>query len=127
MFIKTTSGWCRFSLKSIFSATITASLQFEKAGSKLDTLSPRDRKCIHFLKVVSLVGLNSRTDFNNYVLFSGSRSQCIYQMKELKEQCEERIEEIAKKANEIPQDKQEKEKNDQVRAKFYFMLSEYWD
>lgn len=53
----------------------------------------------------------------------GSRSQCINQMKELKEQCEERIEEIAKKGSEIPQYKEEKDKNDHVRISFCFTLS----
>ncbi|KAJ6669636.1 hypothetical protein lerEdw1_000185 [Lerista edwardsae] len=46
--------------------------------------------------------------------FTYDMSQCINQMKELKEQCEERIKETAKKGSEIPQDKEEKDKNDQV-------------
>ncbi|XP_053149740.1 Golgi membrane protein 1 [Hemicordylus capensis] len=52
--------------------------------------------------------------------FTYDMSQCISQMKELKEQCEERIEEMFKKGNEIPQDKEKKnlsgmsDKNDQV-------------
>ncbi|XP_066473856.1 Golgi membrane protein 1 isoform X2 [Tiliqua scincoides] len=46
--------------------------------------------------------------------FTYDMSQCINQMKELKEQCEEKIEEIAKKGSEIPQDKEEKDKNDHV-------------
>nr|XP_056704085.1 Golgi membrane protein 1 [Euleptes europaea] len=40
--------------------------------------------------------------------FTYDMSQCINQMKELKEQCEERIEEITRKGNEIPQSKGEK-------------------
>ncbi|NXC72935.1 GOLM1 protein, partial [Anhinga anhinga] len=35
--------------------------------------------------------------------FSYDLSQCINQMKELKEQCEERIDELAKKGNDVPQ------------------------
>ncbi|XP_077200752.1 Golgi membrane protein 1 isoform X2 [Paroedura picta] len=38
--------------------------------------------------------------------FTYDMSQCISQMKELKEQCEERIEEITRKGNEIPQSKE---------------------
>ncbi|XP_042310755.1 Golgi membrane protein 1 isoform X2 [Sceloporus undulatus] len=40
--------------------------------------------------------------------FTYDMSQCISQMKELKEQCEERIEEISRKGNEIPQEKEKK-------------------
>lgn len=43
---------------------------------------------------------------NNHVLFFGSRSQCIIQINELKEQCEDRIEDITRKGNEIPQSKE---------------------
>ncbi|NWX43544.1 GOLM1 protein, partial [Steatornis caripensis] len=52
--------------------------------------------------------------------FSYDLSQCINQMKELKEQCEERIEELTKKANDVPQIKENKDfsedskKNSQV-------------
>lgn len=38
-----------------------------------------------------------------------SRSQCINQMKELKEQCEERIDELRKKSSDVPQIKENKE------------------
>ncbi|XP_015274770.1 PREDICTED: Golgi membrane protein 1 [Gekko japonicus] len=38
--------------------------------------------------------------------FTYDMSQCISQMKELKEQCDERIEEITRKGNEIPQSKE---------------------
>lgn len=38
-----------------------------------------------------------------------SRSQCINQMKELKEQCEERINEISKKDHNVPQVKKNKD------------------
>ncbi|XP_060091422.1 Golgi membrane protein 1 [Heteronotia binoei] len=38
--------------------------------------------------------------------FTYDMSQCIIQMKELKEQCEERLEEITRKGNEIPQSKE---------------------
>ncbi|KAH0628221.1 hypothetical protein JD844_009093 [Phrynosoma platyrhinos] len=40
--------------------------------------------------------------------FTYDMSQCISQMKELKEQCEERIEEISRKGNEMPQEKEKK-------------------
>ncbi|KFP50930.1 Golgi membrane protein 1, partial [Cathartes aura] len=49
-----------------------------------------------------------------------SRSQCINQMKELKEQCEERIDELTKKGSDVPQIKENKDfsedskKNSQV-------------
>ncbi|NXW11115.1 GOLM1 protein, partial [Fregetta grallaria] len=49
-----------------------------------------------------------------------SRSQCISQMKELKEQCEERIDELTKKGSDVPQMKENKDfledskKNSQV-------------
>ncbi|XP_072848409.2 Golgi membrane protein 1 isoform X1 [Pogona vitticeps] len=52
--------------------------------------------------------------------FTYDMSQCINQMKELKEQCEERIEAISRKGSEIPQIKEKKnisntsDKNDQV-------------
>lgn len=58
----------------------------------------------HYLQLIQ--ALVKRRYLNNYVLFFGSRSQCISQMKELKEQCEERIEEITRKGNEIPQSKE---------------------
>lgn len=38
-----------------------------------------------------------------------SRSQCINQMKELKEQCKERIDELTKKGSDIPQIKENKD------------------
>lgn len=38
-----------------------------------------------------------------------SRSQCINQMKELKEQCEERINEITKKASDVSQVRENKD------------------
>ncbi|KAM8792555.1 Golgi membrane protein 1 [Eudromia elegans] len=41
--------------------------------------------------------------------FSYDLSQCINQMKELKEQCEERINELTKKGSDIPKDKENKE------------------
>ncbi|NXI71925.1 GOLM1 protein, partial [Anseranas semipalmata] len=41
--------------------------------------------------------------------FSYDLSQCINQMKELKEQCEERINEITKKASDVPQVKENKD------------------
>ncbi|NXK38531.1 GOLM1 protein, partial [Piprites chloris] len=41
--------------------------------------------------------------------FSYDLSQCINQMKELKEQCEERIDELTKKGSEVPQIKENKE------------------
>ncbi|NWX88379.1 GOLM1 protein, partial [Nothoprocta ornata] len=41
--------------------------------------------------------------------FSYDLSQCINQMKELKEQCEERINELTKKSNDVPKDKENKE------------------
>ncbi|XP_072462265.1 Golgi membrane protein 1 isoform X2 [Notamacropus eugenii] len=44
--------------------------------------------------------------------FSYDLSQCINQMKELKEQCEERIEEVTKKGNEAPASRNLSEKND---------------
>ncbi|XP_048360541.1 Golgi membrane protein 1 isoform X1 [Sphaerodactylus townsendi] len=44
--------------------------------------------------------------------FTYDMSQCISQMKELKEQCEERIEEIMRKGNEIPQSKGKKDMSD---------------
>lgn len=37
------------------------------------------------------------------------RSQCINQMKELKEQCEERIDELTKKSSDVPQIKENKD------------------
>nr|XP_060618090.1 Golgi membrane protein 1 [Anolis sagrei ordinatus] len=52
--------------------------------------------------------------------FTYDMSQCISQMKELKEQCEERIAEISRKGNGVPQEKEKKnisnvsEKNDHV-------------
>ncbi|XP_044534041.1 Golgi membrane protein 1 [Gracilinanus agilis] len=45
--------------------------------------------------------------------FSYDLSQCINQMKELKEQCEERIEEVTKKGNEATASRNLSEKNDQ--------------
>ncbi|XP_009647516.1 Golgi membrane protein 1 [Egretta garzetta] len=54
--------------------------------------------------------------------FSYDLSQCINQMKELKEQCEERIDEITKKGSDVPQIKENKEfledsrKNSQVNT-----------
>ncbi|KFV99582.1 Golgi membrane protein 1, partial [Eurypyga helias] len=51
-----------------------------------------------------------------------SRSQCINQMKELKEQCEERIDELTKKGSDVPQIKESKDfsedskKNSQLSA-----------
>ncbi|XP_025894038.1 Golgi membrane protein 1 [Nothoprocta perdicaria] len=54
--------------------------------------------------------------------FSYDLSQCINQMKELKEQCEERISELTKKSNDVPKDRENKEasedskKNPQVNA-----------
>ncbi|NWS46691.1 GOLM1 protein, partial [Probosciger aterrimus] len=53
--------------------------------------------------------------------FSYDLSQCINQMKELKEQCEERIDELTKKVTDVPQIKENKDlsedlkKNSQVR------------
>ncbi|XP_014791999.1 PREDICTED: Golgi membrane protein 1 isoform X1 [Calidris pugnax] len=41
--------------------------------------------------------------------FSYDLSQCINQMKELKEQCEERIDELTKKGNDVPQLKENKD------------------
>ncbi|NWS67341.1 GOLM1 protein, partial [Crotophaga sulcirostris] len=41
--------------------------------------------------------------------FSYDLSQCINQMKELKEQCEERIDELTKKASDVPQVKENKD------------------
>ncbi|NWR40827.1 GOLM1 protein, partial [Regulus satrapa] len=48
--------------------------------------------------------------------FSYDLSQCINQMKELKEQCEERIDELAKKSSDVPQIKENKDfkENSQV-------------
>ncbi|NXE79251.1 GOLM1 protein, partial [Cochlearius cochlearius] len=54
--------------------------------------------------------------------FSYDLSQCINQMKELKEQCEERIDEITKKGSDVPQIKENKDfledsrKNSQVNT-----------
>ncbi|XP_033019693.1 Golgi membrane protein 1 [Lacerta agilis] len=62
--------------------------------------------------------LLTRTHFTNDILLLGSRSQCISQMKELKEQCEERIEAACKKGSEIPEEMKNSskilERNDQV-------------
>jgi len=44
-----------------------------------------------------------------------SRAQCINQMKELKEQCEERINEISKKDIDVPQVKENKDLEDSKR------------
>ncbi|XP_043824733.1 Golgi membrane protein 1 [Dromiciops gliroides] len=44
--------------------------------------------------------------------FSYDLNQCINQMKELKEQCEERLEEVTKKGNEAPASRNLSEKND---------------
>ncbi|XP_054843636.1 Golgi membrane protein 1 [Eublepharis macularius] len=44
--------------------------------------------------------------------FTYDMSQCINQMKELKEQCEERIEEISRKGSEIPRSKGKKDMSD---------------
>ncbi|KGL79854.1 Golgi membrane protein 1, partial [Tinamus guttatus] len=54
--------------------------------------------------------------------FSYDLSQCISQMKELKEQCEERINDLTKKGSDVPKDKENKEasedsnKNPQVNV-----------
>ncbi|EMP30393.1 Golgi membrane protein 1, partial [Chelonia mydas] len=65
--------------------------------------------------------------------FSYDMSQCINQMKELKEQCEERIDEITKKGSEAPQAKEIKDllknsnKNYQVSLCFVlFFVCFFW-
>lgn len=45
----------------------------------------------------------------NYLIHVFIRSQCINQMKELKEQCEERIDELTKKSGDVPQIKENKD------------------
>ena len=77
------------------------------------------------LQIVHSVSCVSRRMYL-IILHFHSRSQCINQMKELKEQCEERIEAISRKGSEIPQIKEKKnisntsDKNDQVRVKILF-------
>ncbi|NXI60304.1 GOLM1 protein, partial [Chloroceryle aenea] len=49
--------------------------------------------------------------------FSYDLSQCINQMKELKEQCEERIDELTKKGSDVPQIKENKDFSEDSKTK----------